>query len=292
VTVFLAGPASEGPTLWTFFGRFHPATVHFPIALVTLAGGLELWQVIRRKPGFAPATPVLSSLGLASSLLATLMGWANGSDRKHDDVMEAHRWAGVVTTGVALAATILVTAAPNRSGWIVHAGRASLFVGMLLVGVTGHWGGHLVHGKQYYSSGAPPWLSGFFPAEPLGGPGELPGEPGSPRASGKVDFEKEVAPILEANCLRCHSPLAKVEGKLRLDTRVMAMKGSENGKVLLEGNPAGSTLYSLLLETDAKDRMPAKAKPLPRAEIETIRRWIQEGASWPAGIVLKPPARK
>src|SRR5438105_132150 len=103
--------AGEGPTLWTFLGRFHPATVHFPIAMISIAALMEFLQIIRRKPGLNPATFTLTIVGLVSAALASLMGWANASGKSHDDVMEAHRWAGVATTGVAVVAMILVAKA-------------------------------------------------------------------------------------------------------------------------------------------------------------------------------------
>ena len=57
----------------------------------------------------------------------------------------------------------------------------------------------------------------------------------SVRAEGP-DFVKEIAPILEASCVKCHCE-AKVKGKLRMDTKEMAMKGGKDNKLILPGNP-------------------------------------------------------
>src|SRR5262245_26995783 len=100
-----------------------------------------------------------------------------------------------------------------------------------------------------------------------------------------VDFAKDVKPILESTCIRCHGP-EKVKGKLRLDTREGLMKGSENGPVIVPGKPAESTLYKLINQPKtSEDRMPKEGEPLSKPQIETLQKWIVEGAKWPDGLV-------
>jgi uncharacterized membrane protein len=290
MTLPLLAATGDGPTLWTFFGRFHPATVHFPVALLMVATALEAWQILRRKPGLSPATLPCIILGLATALVATLMGWANASGRKPDEVLEAHRWAGVWTTVVALVATVLTAMARSKQGALLHAARAALLAGTALVGFAGHLGGKLVFGDEYYKSGAPPWMRSVFWPEKK----EMDPDGTKPplQITGKVDFARDIAPILEASCVKCHFP-GKVKGKLRLDTKALAMKGGENGKVIVPGDPAKSPLYTaLLLGPDDEGHMPDKADPLPKSQIEAIRRWIEEGAVWPEGATLKPLEKK
>src|SRR5207245_2700029 len=62
-----------------------------------------------------------------------------------------------------------------------------------------------------------------------------------PPASGTVDFLRDIEPILETSCLRCHGP-KKPKGNFRLDTREAALKGGEIGVAILPGNSAGSPL--------------------------------------------------
>src|SRR5437762_1302029 len=106
--------AGEGPTLWTFFGRFHPATVHFPIAM------------------------------------------------------------------------ILVAKARAAQGRIVQVARASLVLGLIMVSITGHWGGELVYGDSYYVSGMPIWLRRILGRE------DAPAKPLPVPTADKVDFVKEI----------------------------------------------------------------------------------------------------
>jgi hypothetical protein len=105
-----------------------------------------------------------------------------------------------------------------------------------------------------------------------------------------VDFAKDVKPILETNCIRCHGP-EKAKAKLHLDTREGFLKGSEDGKVFVAGKAAESKMFKLVNQPkSSEDRMPPEGEPLTKAQIETIKNWINEGAKWPDGLVLKAHA--
>lgn len=99
-------------------------------------------------------------------------------------------------------------------------------------------------------------------------------------AAPPVDFVRDVEPILKASCYECHS-LKKIKGQLRLDSRPHALKGGVSGKVILPGRGSESPLIKILRLTDLEERMPRKAKPLPPSQIELLRTWIDQGASWP-----------
>lgn len=105
-----------------------------------------------------------------------------------------------------------------------------------------------------------------------------------------VDFVKDVKPILETNCIRCHGP-EKAKAKLHLDSREGFLKGSEDGKIFVAGKAAESKIYKLVNQPkSSEDRMPPEGEPLTKAQIETIKNWINEGAKWPDGLVLKAHA--
>lgn len=102
-----------------------------------------------------------------------------------------------------------------------------------------------------------------------------------------VDFEKDVQPILEANCIRCHGP-GKVKGNLRLHTREDMIKGGDIDAAIEEGNPDHSLMVErMLLPVTDDERMPQEADPLGSKDIEVIKQWIKEGAKWPEGVRLK-----
>jgi Planctomycete cytochrome C/Leucine Rich repeat len=109
-------------------------------------------------------------------------------------------------------------------------------------------------------------------------------------AAADVDFEKEIKPIIEKTCLKCHGP-EKPKGGLRLDTFEGLTKGAKSGKVVVAGNADESRLYEVLtLEKDDPDHMPAEGEPLNKLEQELIRDWINQGLKWPDKLVLTPPA--
>ncbi len=102
----------------------------------------------------------------------------------------------------------------------------------------------------------------------------------------KVDFQSEIRPILESTCLRCHDK-ETAEGGLRLDSRAAALTGGDNGPALVAGRPAKSPLYtSMILPSDDDSVMPAEEAPLSKSQTELVRRWIAEGADWPATAKL------
>jgi len=106
-------------------------------------------------------------------------------------------------------------------------------------------------------------------------------------AAAEVDFAKDVKPILENTCVRCHNP-EKVKGKLLMHTKEGFFKGSENGPILVAGKPEESTLYKLVNQPKtSEDRMPPEGDPLSKEQIAVLHSWIKEGAKWPDGMMLK-----
>ncbi len=100
---------------------------------------------------------------------------------------------------------------------------------------------------------------------------------------GAPDFERDVAPILEARCLSCHDA-ANAKGDVRLDTREAVLEH------LVPGNPDTSLL--IVQVSGPEPDMPKKEKPLTAAQVETLRQWVQSGAHWLEGRVLADkPAR-
>ena len=100
------------------------------------------------------------------------------------------------------------------------------------------------------------------------------------RAEAKVDFVKEIKPVLEQNCIKCHGA-EKQKGKLRLDSKESAFK--KEG-ILVPGAPDKSDVYHrITLPKGHDDVMPSEGDLLTKAQIELIKTWISEGADWPAG---------
>src|SRR5437016_12337236 len=95
------------------------------------------------------------------------------------------------------------------------------------------------------------------------------------------DFSRDVRPLLEQHCFKCHGP-QKQKGGLRLDTKEGAFKTGESGeKAIVPGHAAKSRLIKLVSSKDDAERMPSKGEPLSTAQIKLLKRWINAGADWP-----------
>jgi hypothetical protein len=108
-----------------------------------------------------------------------------------------------------------------------------------------------------------------------------------PAASGPVDFERDVWPVLQKSCVSCHGP-AKQRGGLRLDDGAEALKGGNSGAVIKPGDGPGSRLLHLAAGLDPEAKMPPEGrKPLTPAQVGVLRAWIEQGAKWPKGTAIK-----
>ncbi|MBN8249745.1 MAG: SUMF1/EgtB/PvdO family nonheme iron enzyme, partial [Verrucomicrobia bacterium] len=106
-------------------------------------------------------------------------------------------------------------------------------------------------------------------------------------ASAAVDFKREIRPILEVYCLKCHGD-EKPKGDLSLTTRAAAIKGGDDGTSLVPGDPAKSSLYTLTtLSADHDEVMPPKGDKLSPAQQDLLKQWITEGAAWPEDLKLQ-----
>lgn len=102
-----------------------------------------------------------------------------------------------------------------------------------------------------------------------------------------VDYTSQIAPILNQKCAECHSVKRnKTKGDFAVD-RLDDMK-----KQVKAGAPQASSLViSITLPDDDEDVMPPKGKNrVTPAQVNLIKQWIQEGASFTAGGATPPPA--
>ena len=108
---------------------------------------------------------------------------------------------------------------------------------------------------------------------------------GETRGADKVEFKKDIQPILQKSCIECHGP-EKQKGKLRLDSKEAALKGGKEGPVFIVGDAAKSELFRrITLPAGHDDIMPNKGDPLTKAQTDLIRDWINQGATWPETAV-------
>ena len=105
-------------------------------------------------------------------------------------------------------------------------------------------------------------------------------------AAEKVDFARDVRPILSNRCFKCHGPAVQ-KAKLRLDSHDAATKTG----AIVPGKPADSTIISRVCDPDDEVRMPPaeSGDRLTAAEIATLKRWVEQGAEYaPHWAFVKP----
>jgi hypothetical protein len=120
------------------------------------------------------------------------------------------------------------------------------------------------------------------------------GRPGSVAGAG-VDFQREVRPILAEHCATCHGvDAATRRAKLRLDQRATALEGGRSGlAAIVPGRPEQSELIRRVSSPDADTVMPPpkQKNPLSKKQIETLKQWIAEGASYETHWAFTPPVK-
>ncbi|MBX7210911.1 MAG: PSD1 and planctomycete cytochrome C domain-containing protein [Verrucomicrobiaceae bacterium] len=111
----------------------------------------------------------------------------------------------------------------------------------------------------------------------------------------KLDFNRDIRPILSDNCFACHGFDAKKrKADLRLDVAEGAFAKSKEGTVAIKpGDVAGSELIKRIVTKDEDDLMPPadSHKKLTSAQIETLKRWVAEGAPYKKHWSFEAPVK-
>jgi hypothetical protein len=113
-------------------------------------------------------------------------------------------------------------------------------------------------------------------------------------ASAEVDFNRDVRPILSENCFQCHGPDEKRRmAGVRLDTKEGAYAETKRGHLIVAGDPSKSLLLQRMTHGEPARRMPPPAanKTVTPKQIDTLRRWISEGATWQTHWAFTKPTR-
>lgn len=106
--------------------------------------------------------------------------------------------------------------------------------------------------------------------------------------SAKVDFTRDVRPILSDKCFQCHGPdEASRKANLRLDVKDSALR------VIKPGDAASSKLFQRVSHEKKALRMPPpySGLSLTDAEVQVLKQWIAEGAEWRSHWAYEPPKR-
>jgi uncharacterized membrane protein len=137
---------------WLLLGKLHIIVIHFPIALLIAAAVGELWSIWQGTRTTTPVVRFCVLLGAASAIVAAVLGWvhaANGYGVGAASTLALHRWLGTTAAAWAMGTALFSEweeQQGKRSQWF----RVWLITGALLVAATGHFGGLLVHGTNFF----------------------------------------------------------------------------------------------------------------------------------------------
>jgi uncharacterized membrane protein len=159
----LGQPVSLGVKIYRATGYFHPAMVHFPIALYLLGGGVAFLSYFLGPRCKTTAYQCLVVAAL-TSIVTVVMGWAFAdvrgysdwnkmltSDATHAEVnFFFHRWLGTATAVLGMLAVVVgLLARRYKSNALGHVWRLGAMLLAILVGLVGHQGGELVYGDIF-----------------------------------------------------------------------------------------------------------------------------------------------
>ncbi len=100
-------------------------------------------------------------------------------------------------------------------------------------------------------------------------------------APAKVDFKRDIQPLLAGRCAECHGE-QKSKGGVRFDRKETVFKGGDSGKpIVIPGQSSDSLLLQKVTSKDAEEQMPPKGDRLTEAQVALLRQWIDQGAQWP-----------
>lgn len=253
-----------------FIGRFHPLTIHFPIALILLVPVLEIASLRQKFSYLRLASRFVLALATLAAIVAVFLGWCLARTGSYSgDLITQHMWGGV--TFAFLSWICWMLREHGIQPWTRRAYAAGLGSAVLLVSWTGYRGGQISEGQDHLTEYMPTVLRhavGLPDQEPL-----VKAEAGS-------FYLERVQPILSDRCVSCHGP-KKQKNNLRLDSYGWLLRGGEHGAVVKGGNPTGSDLFHrVTLSPDQDDFMPKEKKqPLSADQLKILEVWIAAGAS-------------
>ncbi|HEY8519519.1 MAG TPA: c-type cytochrome domain-containing protein [Gammaproteobacteria bacterium] len=266
-----------------FLGRFHVLVLHLPIGIIVAIVCLE-WLARKEKyQHLRGALPFLWGACAVSALVTVLLGYMHFAEGGFEGSSgNQHRLFGtlfaVLTTAVAL-----LRVSPFAGNYAPLFLPASVVL-LLIVSITGHYGGNLTHGSTYLIEYAPQPLRALA--------GLPPRRPPVTNLAAADPFEDVVAPMFQQRCGSCHNS-DKRQGELDLTSYQAAMRGGETGRVIAAGRPEVSELLRrITLPHDDEEFMPAEGKtPLTDRQVRIIEWWIAAGAvtGTPIGQLDVPP---
>ena len=236
-------------------GRLHPLLVHLPIGILVLAFLMELY--FRKKDTGTENNIITFTLAIAavSTVLSVASGWLLGEDGGYDEtLLFRHRWMAV---GLAVGSTLLYFIKKHPKAWSKNVYLPLFVVVIVLLGLTGHYGGSMTHGEDYLYKDKETKKIVISDV------------------SKALVYNDIVQPILDDKCVSCHNP-NKVKGGLVMTKKEQLLLGGDSGSLLTaENGESPRLIHHIKLPMEDDDHMPPKGKvQLTNHEIALLEWWL------------------
>lgn len=237
-------------------GRLHPLIVHLPIGILLLAFLMELISRKEKYKYLRPSLPFILLVSIVFSILALFTGWILPKEGEYaDHLVSLHFWLAISTTISSLLVYVFLITKKKKLYFPFFC------LTILLLTLTGHFGGSLTHGEGYLTA-----------------PIDQDEKPLVTSVDSLYLYPDIIQPILKQKCYSCHNE-GKQKGELIMTSIEDLMKGGEEGPIILEGNAGESPLLKRAhLPLEEKEHMPPKGKKqLTDNEIRLLEWWISTG---------------
>ena len=250
-----------------FLGRFHVLALHLPIGIVIVAVVLDFAARRERYKALAQAAPFLWGAAAVSAAVTVALGYLHFAEGGFAGPSgSAHRLLGTTTAVVMLLGWWLATR--PTANWLRSVVGA---LALVLVSVTGHYGGNLTHGSTFMLEYAPGFLRSLLGVETK--------RPRPVSVAAADPYLDLVQPLLTQRCGTCHNG-DKREGSFSMASYESTLAGGDTGRAIVPGDVEGSELYFRITRPADDDMlMPAEGKTPPtKDQIAILKWWIEKGA--------------
>ena len=261
--------------IFEFLGSLHPLIVHLPIGFIILT--LLVNILIKTKNNSVKRIITIGwFFSFISGGIAALFGWFLSDNNYYlESQINIHKWSGIAF----LVLTFLI--------WLLRAlnfnlnksfKRISNFAILILILITGHYGGEMTHGKGYLMKGLPfinqNKIPTVFLSKKVNSPDSM------------YVFEDLIYPVFEEKCIACHNEKQEYGG-LNMSKYENIIKGGNSGLGIQKGNPYRSLIYKRVsMSQNESNFMPPAGTPLSFDQVAVLKWWIDNGAK------LKTPLTK
>lgn len=262
---------------FTFIGRFHPLMVHLPIGFFSILVVIETLNSYNYLEVHKKVIQVIIFCSTLSAISSCILGYFLSLEGGYnEEILVEHQNQGIVFSVLNLLMFCLkLDYSEIRIPFSKRIYDVLLLFTTLMMIITGHHGGNLTHGEDYLTEKLP------FNKKNNESIVALSNSTKNLDKNTIIVYKDIIKPIFKQKCEQCHNA-SKMKGNLRMDEVSFFKKGGKHGEIFKANDAEGSEFIKRILLPESNDEhMPPKGKPqITEDELNLLRWWIQEGASF------------